>query len=232
MGASTEAPTEILRTAAPVRLATAFHSSWEGLIRPFWNLYQNSLNVAGGRELTGTAHLIEPLNCTESERQDFARLVRRGFDGSDEGLPNRILDAKWLAFHYAEGRTLSAVAALKAPHEQYREEVFRNAEAGVSPTGFKLELGWVFVVPDHRGKRIAEGLCQLLLARVPGSHVFATTRPNNAPMIKILLALGFVRSGKPYPRRDEELALFLRPGKAELPERAGDHRKPFPGKRQ
>jgi hypothetical protein len=49
-------------------------------------------------------------------------------------------------------------------------------------------------------------------ARVPASCVFATTRPDNISMIRLLLALGFVRAGKPYPhtRRNEELVLFLR----------------------
>jgi hypothetical protein len=40
--------------------------------------------------------------------------------------------------------------------------------------------------------------------------VFATTRPDNAAMIGILLALGFERVGAPFshPRRGEELVLF------------------------
>jgi hypothetical protein len=102
--------------------------------------------------LIGTVNLKEPFACTERERLEFERLVRQGFDGSDDGLPGRIRDG------------------------------------------------------------IAENLCQLLLARVPESCVFATTRPDNNPMIRVLLALGFARVGKPYPhqRRNEELVLFLR----------------------
>jgi RimJ/RimL family protein N-acetyltransferase len=160
--------------------------------------------------LNGTAHFKEPIACTERERREFARLVRQGFDGSDDGLHGRIRDAKWLAFYYATSDTLAAVAALKAPNEGYRDDVFKKADARVSPADYKLELGWVFVVPIYRGNRIAESLCQLLLARAPTSCVFATTRPNNISMIRILLALGFARAGKPYPRRNEELVLFLR----------------------
>ena len=160
--------------------------------------------------MNGTAHFKEPIACTEGERREFARLVRQGFDGSDEGLHGRIRDAKWLAFYCAEGDTLAAVAALKAPNKRYRNDVFKKAETRVSPAGYELELGWVFVVPVRRGNRIAESLCQLLLAREPTSCVFATTRPNNSSMIRILLALGFARAGRPYPRRNEELVLFLR----------------------
>jgi len=161
--------------------------------------------------LNGIAHLKEPIACTEEECREFARLVRQGFEGSDEGLPGRIRDAKWLAFYYMAGDALAAVAALKAPDERYREDVFKKADARVSPADYKLELGWVFVVPAHRGNRIAESLCRPLLARVPTSCVFATTRPDNISMIRILLALGFARAGKPYPhtRRNEELVLFL-----------------------
>ena len=160
--------------------------------------------------MAGTAYFKEPIACTEAERREFACLVRQGFEVAAEGLESRIRDAKWLAFYYVAGDTLGAVAALKAPNERYRDDVFKKADAPVSSADYKLELGWVFVVPPHRGNRIAEGLCQLLLVRVPTSCVFATTRPNNISMIRILLALGFARAGKPYPRRNEELALFLR----------------------
>jgi ribosomal protein S18 acetylase RimI-like enzyme len=146
------------------------------------------------------------------ERREFARLVRQGFQGSDEGLDARIRDARCLAFYYAAGDTLAAVAALKAPSQRYREEVFKKADAGISAADYKLELGWVFVLPVHRGSRIGEGLCRKLLARVTTSRVFATTRPNNDSMIRILHALGFVRVGKPYARRDEDLVLYLRSG--------------------
>ena len=157
----------------------------------------------------GTAHLRKPSACTEREHREFAGLVRQGFDGSDEGLPGRIRGAHCLAFHYAPEDVLVAIAGLKAPTERYWADVFRKAEAGVSAAEYDHELGWVFVVPAHRGKGIARSLCRQLLARV-ASPVFATTRPDNLPMIRILRALGFARVGQPYPRREEELALFLR----------------------
>jgi hypothetical protein len=161
--------------------------------------------------MTRTAHLKEPSACTAKERREFERLVRQGFDGSDAGLPGRILDARQLAFCHEAGGTLVAMAALKMPDGRYREDVFTKAGAEVSPADYRLELGWVFVTPLHRGNQISEDLCGQLLACVPGSRVLATTRPDNTPMINVLLALGFGRIGKPYPRRNEELALFLRP---------------------
>ena len=160
--------------------------------------------------MNGATQLKEPTACTEGECRDFARLVRQGFEGSDEGLLDRIEKAHRLAFYYATGDTLAAVAALKAPGERYRGDVFEKAGVAVSPGDYEFELGWVYVVPAHRGKKVAEGLCRQLLACVPASCVFATTRTSNALMIGILLSLGFERVGKPYSRCNEELIVFLR----------------------
>lgn len=160
--------------------------------------------------LSGVAYVKQPVACTDHERQEYARLVREGFKGSDEGLHGRIRAAKYLAFYYVAGDTLVAIAGLKAPSAGYRQDVFEKAEAGVSPNDYTLELGWVFVAPDHRRQRIAGNLCGRLLDLVPGSCVFATSRTDNIFMHRILLALGFARFGNPYSRRDEELVLFLR----------------------
>lgn len=160
--------------------------------------------------MNGTVLLKEPIGCTEEERREFARLVRRAFDGSDEGLDGRIRSAESLAFYYAEDETLVAIAGLKKPDERYRKAIFAKAEARVRASDYGLELGWVFVVPAYRGRRIAEQLCRTLLGRVPTSHVFATTRPDNVQMISILVGLDFARVGRPFPRRNEELVLFLK----------------------
>jgi ribosomal protein S18 acetylase RimI-like enzyme len=159
--------------------------------------------------VTGAPNLREPLACTEGERREFARLVRLGFPAA-ERLDERIRAARCLAFHYAAPGTLAAVAALKAPDERQRRDVFAQADAPVGHGEFALELGWVFVMPTYRGSRIATRLCRMLLAHVPAAPVYATTRTDNGPMASILLALGFTRAGTPYRRRDEELALFLR----------------------
>lgn len=159
--------------------------------------------------MNGTALLKEPIDCTEGERLEFARLVREGFPAA-RSLESRIRQATCLAFYYTAGDMLTAVAALKAPTDRYRERAFRQAGARVSPAEYPLELGWVFVVPPHRRNGIAEGLCRHLVARASTSGVFATTRPDNVSMIRILGALGFVRVGEPYPRRNEELVLYVR----------------------
>ncbi|HSM16905.1 MAG TPA: GNAT family N-acetyltransferase [Gemmatimonadales bacterium] len=161
-------------------------------------------------ELNHTVQLKEPSACTEGERRAFARLVRQGFATANEAIDSRVRDAKWLGFYYAQGGRLEAVAALKAPTKQYREEVFKKADAPVNPSDYPIELGWVFVVASHRGNRVGESLCRQLVERVPACGVFATTRTDNASMMRVLGALGFTRVGSPYQWRNEELVLFLR----------------------
>lgn len=157
--------------------------------------------------MNGTIHLRRPSACNESELREFARLVRQGFPGAKD-LERRIGDSEWLAFHYAADDTLAGVAALKAPGTGYRAAVFEKANASISPADYSVELGWVFVSPVHRGNGFGGNLCAGLLACVPASSVFSTTRTDNALMMRILRALGFVRVGRPYAWRDEELVLF------------------------
>ncbi len=120
-----------------------------------------------------------------------------------------------LAFHRAADASLAAIAGLKTPGRRYRHEVFTKAEARASAIAYELELGWVFVAPGRRREGIGDGLCRRLLARVPEVGVFATTRPDNDPMVRILVGLGFRRVGRAYPhvRRNEDLVLFLRPAR-------------------
>jgi ribosomal protein S18 acetylase RimI-like enzyme len=155
--------------------------------------------------------LKEPVACTEGERREFARFVRRGFEGSDQSLDDRIRDAKQLAFYYVARDTLAGIAGLKAPSGKFRGDLFGRACVPISPDDYPLELGWVFVDPAHRGNKVALGLCRQLLTSVTPTGVYATTRPNNVPMIGMLRALGFERVGEPYSHRSREHVVFLRP---------------------
>ena len=155
--------------------------------------------------------LQAPADCSESRLRAFEAVVRRAFDGSDESLPERIRSAKRLAFHYQTDGELTAIAALKCPSETYRGDLFVRAGSRADAYVFELELGWVFVAPRQRGARIGELLCRRLLESAPGSRVFATTRPDNRAMIRILRALGLAPTGGSFRhrRRDEQLLLFI-----------------------
>ena len=155
----------------------------------------------------------EPAACSESEREEFAHLVREGFRGSDESLPGRIERSRSLAFYYGADESLGAIAGLKSPGDGHRRRVFEKASLSASPDAFAVELGWVYVTPPSRRRGVAGKLCRGLLASASGEGVFATTRPDNAPMIHLLRTLGFERAGRPFSRRDELLSVYLRPGR-------------------
>jgi GNAT superfamily N-acetyltransferase len=179
---------------------------------------RGDLVQAREQRLTCNLKCKAPDSCSDHELADFAHLVREGFEGSDAGLPGRIRKARRLAFHYVSGSELVAIAALKAPDGRERASLFGMAGAPTDAE-HELELGWVFVYPRYRGRRIARTLCELVLAHAPGTGIYATTRPDNEPMKRTLSMLSFVQAGKPFPhrRRDEELLLFLRPGGRALP---------------
>ena len=171
--------------------------------------------------MEGRTRLERPRDCSRETLREFERLVRAGFHGSDESLPRRIRQARRLALHSAADGTPVAIAGLKSPSLAYRQRVFADARTPIDPKPYATEIGWVYVVPDRRGRGLGLRLCRSLLAERPDGRVFATTRPDNEPMIGILRALGLVLTGSPYRRRDpgreEELSLFLRPPPADSP---------------
>ena len=165
--------------------------------------------MEGARDVFGN-----PATFSSAELEAFARLVTQGFHVVDEaGLAQRIRAAACLGFHSDPAGEPVAVAALKAPPETYRVEVFAKAAVAADPRAHTLELGWVFVLPSHRRRGLAVSLCRGLLERAGAASLFATSRTDNTPMHRILHTLGFHRAGRPYPRRNEELALFLRSGR-------------------
>jgi len=160
----------------------------------------------------GTQFLKEPSECSEPELEEFERLVRIGFAGSDDSLPTRVRSANCLAFQFEPENGSVAIAGLKQPRGERIAEVFAKAECDLVPDEWRVELGWVFVSPKHRKVGIARVLCEQLLERAGGSPIFATTRPDNVPMIKILEGLGFEPAGRPFLRRGQELVLYTLSG--------------------
>lgn len=160
--------------------------------------------------MIGRPTLREPRACPDAELEAFARLVREAFGPAPDGRAARIRRAHTLAFWYASPDVPVAVAALKAPPPKYRRDLFRTTGAALDADAYALELGWIYVEPAQRGHGIGAELCRALLDRVPGAAVFATTRSTNAPMQRILEALGFAPVGRPCRRRGEQLRLYVR----------------------
>jgi GNAT superfamily N-acetyltransferase len=138
--------------------------------------------------------IIRPWLCTESEIATFCHLVRQGEEVQRQGLEARIRRAKALVLLHVD-RQVVGVAALKQPAKTYRDGVFRKAGVANAAVSFDLELGWVFVLPAHRGKQYSRILSAAALSRSERKPTFATTRADNIAMQRTLEHLAFRRLG-------------------------------------
>jgi predicted GNAT family N-acyltransferase len=158
-----------------------------------------------------TITIKSPLECSAKEVADFAALVNAGSEVVSEGLESRVREANAL-FFLRENSCLLGIAALKNPNSTYRASVFKKAAASASAAQFPLELGWVFVLPSARGRKLSHSLVQAALSHSAGKNVFATSRTDNPGMHVPLLAASFFKHGVEYAssRGTHRLVLFLR----------------------
>lgn len=157
-----------------------------------------------------------PRECSAKEVGDFAAFVNAGGEVISEGLEGRVREAHSLLF-LRENSCLLGIAALKNPNATYRASVFKKAAASASAAQFPLELGWVFVLPSARGRRLSHSLVRAAVTHAAGKSVFATSRTDNLGMHASLLAAAFSKHGVEYASSHgtHRLALFLRVERAQ-----------------
>jgi GNAT superfamily N-acetyltransferase len=162
-------------------------------------------------EATLAIEVKRPQNCTQNELADFADLVLVGGEVIREGLDGRIQDA-YALFFLREASSLLGIAALKNPSARYRGSVFKKACATESALHYPLELGWVFVVPSARGRRLSRRLVDAVVMHAAQRQIFATSRVDNTAMHASLIDVSFVKHGTEYVshRGTHRIALFLR----------------------
>jgi hypothetical protein len=149
----------------------------------------------GGQQMSRVDPLIaEPGLCTEPELATFCRLVRKGGQVKSAGLEDRVRNAKALVFLRVDGQVVG-VAALKKPSESHRDSVFRRAGVSNAASTFHWELGWVFVCPDHQGKKYSLVLSAAAISQSERKPTFATTRLDNVAMQRTLEHLALRRLG-------------------------------------
>jgi GNAT superfamily N-acetyltransferase len=151
-----------------------------------------------------------PSECSQEEFQNFVSLVREGGEVDERNLETRARASHRL-FFLTERNCLIGVAALKNPSGTYRQSVFQKANVSISDAAYPLELGWVFVSPNSRGKGLSYKLVDAAVSVAEGEGVFSTSRLDNIPMHKALEAHGLSRHGSAYASRREgqQLILFL-----------------------
>jgi predicted GNAT family N-acyltransferase len=151
----------------------------------------------------------KPKECSKQELDEFIGLVVEGGQVNNHGIGDRVRDSFLLGFVYSAEMKMIAIAAVKKPSETYKSEVFRKAKTLENPTIYFFELGWIYVSNSFRGQGISRNLCSELLIDIKQS-IFATTACDNAPMQRILMNLGFEKSGQPYSGNSRSLDLFIK----------------------
>jgi RimJ/RimL family protein N-acetyltransferase len=134
--------------------------------------------------------------------------VKLSGEVQQEGLSARICKASVLLFLTGEQHQLCGISAIKRPAHNYRDRVFAKAKASVRPEDFKIELGWVFLRQEYRGRGLGASLVSGIIAHATGS-IYATTRSDNTPMQQLLKQNGFTNEGSPYHGADKQKTLLL-----------------------
>ena len=153
----------------------------------------------------------KPRECHDTEIADFMALVMAGGEVTPNGLEGRVRSAACLAF-LTIGCCLSGVAALKRPEASYRKRVAAGSGIALPEAELPYELGWVFVMPNARGRGFSADLTRAALSGADDDGVFATSRTENDAMHATLAKFHFTIAGRPYPsgRGGHRLQLFVR----------------------
>jgi len=138
-----------------------------------------------------------------------AELVAAGgaIIGTAEEIAGRLKRARCIAIlrEDSTGRIVG-IAALKRPQQAYRLNKF--ADAGVPIKGYEeaLELGYVVVAEDMRGRRLSRRLVELVADEI-GEPVFATT--GSGTMKNNLERSGFAQVGREWRGNSGALSLWI-----------------------
>lgn len=158
---------------------------------------------------SGTPADLEP-----DDRAAFIALVSGAGEVNRATLPGLVDNAIMLVMLF-DHDCLIGTAAIKAPLPAHQAGEFIKAGAPEKASLFPLELGWVVVHPDHRGRGCARELVNHAVATTAHCGIYATTKTQQ--MTAILRECGFETVGAPYPsvmNPDVNLTLFARPSSA------------------
>lgn len=152
-----------------------------------------------------------PQEFQPKEIDDFVAFVLTGGEVTGARLRERVMRAPCISYLRSKD-CLLGVAGLKSPEQGYRARVEKNSKTALSEAEFPYELGWVFILPSARDRKMSFPLCQPLVTAAKGAGVFATSRTTLKGMHRTLEKLGFVRVGSEWPSKENDgnLALFLR----------------------
>ena len=137
-----------------------------------------------------------------------ARLVKDGgaIGGTVEEITQRLKRTRNLALLRVKlNNRIVGVAALKTPTKQYRADKFAAASVPIANYETALELGYVVVAEDMRGKKLSADLCDAIAKEIRGP-AFATT--DSSTIKKNLQRSGFTKTGREWQGRKGALSLW------------------------
>jgi hypothetical protein len=155
--------------------------------------------------------VAEPREFEPMEIDDFVAFVMASGEVTPQGLRDRVMGASHIAF-LREMECLIGVGGLKLPSDDYRKGIEGFSKTKLPAKEFPFELGWIFILPSARDRKLSFPLCQPLVAAASGQGVFATSRTTKGSMHRTLKNLGFIRVGSEWPSKENDgnLALFVR----------------------
>lgn len=132
----------------------------------------------------------KPAECSYRELKFFSEKVfeLRGID-----LSKLIKKAVVLVFACDEEGFLG-IGALKGKNRKHRDEIFQKAEISDFES-YDFELGWIYVEAKKRKVGIGEEILLKLISKAENQKLFAVTREDNYPMVKLLERFGFRKKG-------------------------------------
>ncbi len=148
---------------------------------------------------------------SDETKDAFKAFVIAAGEVNAKTLPALVEAAVALVMLY-DGDRLIGTAAVKRPYDSRRRGYFRKANVGAVADSYPLELGWIVVHSDYRGRGHARTLIGAALAAAGSSEgIYATTK--TARMRALLPKFGFEIQGQPYPSnldKTVDLTLFAR----------------------
>lgn len=140
--------------------------------------------------------VLSPGQVLDSQLRMFARIVADGGEVSTDGLWQRIQRAAYVCLLTVDDKP-AGVGALKVPTLSHRGTI--EEYSGYSLEECSLELGWIVVLPQYRGRKLSAVIAKALLNRAGSNGVFCTVRADNLAIQLACRALGFVERGDRWP---------------------------------
>jgi GNAT superfamily N-acetyltransferase len=146
--------------------------------------------------------LCAPGSLTKEEIADCIDVIKTG-EAVDLVSAKRELPLASVLAVVRAGTAIVGVGAIKRGRGTYAGKIARFS--GVSFPPETLELGYVAVLPDHRGHKLSGNIVDALLSQYKG-RLFATTY--NDRMKSVLKNAGFINKGSEWPGRKKHVVSF------------------------